>query len=85
MKRNEFLLVFLVKPTDTDCLDYKESAMIQPGKRFNLGLFEIVFVCLFSRCCGCAKSEKYNSYLAFNGLLYELNRLIYGKFRFSIL
>ncbi|CAF0836930.1 unnamed protein product [Rotaria sordida] len=30
-KRNEFLLVFLVKPTDADCLDYKETAIIQPA------------------------------------------------------
>ncbi|CAF4518382.1 unnamed protein product [Rotaria sp. Silwood1] len=30
-KRNEFLIVFLVKPTDVDCLAYKESAMIEPA------------------------------------------------------
>ncbi|CAF0756937.1 unnamed protein product [Adineta steineri] len=30
-KRNEFLLVFIVKPTDFDCLNDKESTMIQPA------------------------------------------------------
>ncbi|CAM4743433.1 unnamed protein product [Rotaria magnacalcarata] len=30
-KRNEFLIVFLVKPTDVDCLNSKDSAMIQPA------------------------------------------------------
>ncbi|CAF3440804.1 unnamed protein product [Rotaria socialis] len=30
-KRSEFLIVFLVKPTDVDCLNSKESAMIQPA------------------------------------------------------
>lgn len=33
--RNEFLLVFTVKPTDYDCLEYQKQTPIQPGRRKN--------------------------------------------------
>ena len=31
-KRNEFLLVFIVKSTDVDCLDYQKQAAMIPGQ-----------------------------------------------------
>ena len=41
-KRKEFLIVFLVQPTDVDCLNYQEKAIIQPGR---LSICSRVYLC----------------------------------------
>ena len=43
-KRKEFLIVFLVQPTDVDCLDYQVKTSIQPGR---LRTCSVKYICFF--------------------------------------
>ncbi|CAF2112207.1 unnamed protein product [Rotaria magnacalcarata] len=59
-KRNEYLIVFLVKPTDVDCLNSKDSAMIQPAGIVDIERMKNATVILSSPNYCCQSSEQPN-------------------------